>query len=508
MIKNKRGSELVSNKLIIIILAILVIAVILFFIFKANILEWMRNLPEWQYEGDKDVEVSGEDRNASESDCPIKVARAPEGKEIFFCGDKACSESNLINSRLYIYGESERKAEIYVLLNGYFGIDRLISDEKIGDIENKKITILPEILEGKGAIYEKVKNDLPNFILLLNLNEAYFSYQNYICRKERPGKDFDIEGVGKGKLIWVKGECMIFFEKPPLDSSKMEFFKIYGNRLHYSEEGNLWADTHYLVIEENFEEFEKQKEAYDKLSSVMSEVIFKGKEIDEQKAEAIFVKPTLTIFFKIDGVVYDTFIKWEGKKWYIQEKEEWKPQNWDYEEAYAEIRKYSEGTFYDNEIYWKTKEEAPYELIPGMIGDTGEIDSVEDFYNFRVWFDKFVDNLEEKEKIQGESFSEFKEEIEKRTINIDGKEEKLGVDYIIYPTYSLPLVYFSPENKKYGIIYKEPTGINHLWLAEYSKSENRWNEISHPFQMWPVAGDEDLKKATKIFNFLKQECPK
>ena len=179
-LRNKKGSEsLPINKLIYIILAVLVIVLVIFLIFRVDILEWLRNQPEWHTSvSDEEVDMSQMgDEEAQRMQCPVRIAKLVENK-IKFCGDEMCSDEKLIGSELYLSQVNIENSEIYT--DQPYGID-----DKIGDVENKIIIIFQEILEKKGKIYEEVKNELPYFKDLLNLNNSYFWYSNLICRKEK-----------------------------------------------------------------------------------------------------------------------------------------------------------------------------------------------------------------------------------------------------------------------------------------------------------------------------------
>ena len=57
-LKNKRGSELVTNKLIILVLVVLVVLTILIFAFRSDTLSWIKNLPGFKPAVDSEIDLT------------------------------------------------------------------------------------------------------------------------------------------------------------------------------------------------------------------------------------------------------------------------------------------------------------------------------------------------------------------------------------------------------------------------------------------------------------------
>lgn len=55
---NKKGAELATNKVIIIIIALIVLAAVLLFLFRSRISEWAQSLPGYGAAEDKEIDVS------------------------------------------------------------------------------------------------------------------------------------------------------------------------------------------------------------------------------------------------------------------------------------------------------------------------------------------------------------------------------------------------------------------------------------------------------------------
>jgi len=164
---NKRGSEdFTWKELVTMILVILVLAIVLMFIFTPYILDYLRNLPGYKYEGDKpeDVELVDEEEFMT----AFRVAKILDGSKIQFCEKGDCNK--LIDSNLYWDG-SVNEAEIKVHQDDWFDFD-----ETIGEASRHKITLLSDILAKRGDLYSEVKKDLPDSYYLVNLNgAAYYS---------------------------------------------------------------------------------------------------------------------------------------------------------------------------------------------------------------------------------------------------------------------------------------------------------------------------------------------
>lgn len=119
MINNeeKRGM-LALDKTIIIIISILVFIFVIFMIFQADIISWIKNLPGYSYqEEDREIELSLSEQIASQGECFIKISG-----DYLYIGEK--------KTPFYIKGEIDN-AEIFWDKEGF--------DEKIGEIKNGKI---------------------------------------------------------------------------------------------------------------------------------------------------------------------------------------------------------------------------------------------------------------------------------------------------------------------------------------------------------------------------------
>jgi hypothetical protein len=57
---NKKGAELATNKIIVIVLCLIVLAAVLLYVFRARVNEWIQNLPAYGSQEDKEITVTGE----------------------------------------------------------------------------------------------------------------------------------------------------------------------------------------------------------------------------------------------------------------------------------------------------------------------------------------------------------------------------------------------------------------------------------------------------------------
>lgn len=155
-----------------IIIGVLVLFIIFYLLFHQQIWDYFNNLPGYKYDT-RDRVIENITKDTSLLINYYKVAVIPDGKNIKLCSNGDCK--NLRNSGLYWNG-NEKEGKIYTDINWAF-------DKKIGDVVNNKITIDSEVLNG-GDLYLKVKNQLPDYVDLLNLdNSIYISGVIYRDKK-------------------------------------------------------------------------------------------------------------------------------------------------------------------------------------------------------------------------------------------------------------------------------------------------------------------------------------
>ena len=178
--KNRKGMIIV-DKIGIALLVIIVIVIVLLFLFQSDLLASFRNLPGPG--GDEDKEFDGVVDEDKKGSCPFSVASI-KGDKIRFDSEEFGSDENV----LYLKGDVA-EATIYVLQES-FNIDQLNYDDAVGRISGEKVVIDSGILKGEGELYKEVKDDLPGYEFLLNLNGARYvglssKGSNILCRDGR-----------------------------------------------------------------------------------------------------------------------------------------------------------------------------------------------------------------------------------------------------------------------------------------------------------------------------------
>jgi hypothetical protein len=186
---NKKG-EIATNKVIITILVIVVIVAVFIFLFRAQIVSILESyIPNYSVpEKDEEINISDLPDDIIASLCPVVVGKVKAEEKrilivslkddyVYFCDNlidgkkKVCT---LVRSNIKWNGDST---------NAIIEVDQAV-DDTIGSVTNRKVNIYPEIIEKRGKIYDKVKNDLPDERYLRNLNGSYYVSGNFICRTE------------------------------------------------------------------------------------------------------------------------------------------------------------------------------------------------------------------------------------------------------------------------------------------------------------------------------------
>lgn len=192
---------IISNKLIVLILIAMTIAVVVIFILKPDILQWIKNLPDYKYGYDEDVPVGGADAGIiSKLKCPENLPFAVGIISI----DKGLYKIRT-NSQTNLY---LKENNIFLEKSGWLGSD--ISAEKIGSSTDSIINLDENWISGKNFFeYRHAKGILPSRQFLLNLDKAKIVGEkpdNYlvICREKEM------------KLEEAKSEIIFSFESGPL----------------------------------------------------------------------------------------------------------------------------------------------------------------------------------------------------------------------------------------------------------------------------------------------------
>lgn len=143
LLKSKLGAEtLTMNKLVMLLLVLLVVALILMFIFKGQILSWIKNLPGFEQQPDEERILTKDELKQLGYDTEFPIGKIIlEEREGGNSGAESYIDIGDIKTRMYVNGEASN-GEIK-LAKGWFDID-------IGDINSYVITIKPELLTEQG----------------------------------------------------------------------------------------------------------------------------------------------------------------------------------------------------------------------------------------------------------------------------------------------------------------------------------------------------------------------
>ncbi len=196
----------------------------------------------------KSEQEIGEDEQEVKEECPVKIADVSKGtsygKVIRFCGDKECTEDNLIDSELFLYSGltiNPKIDDIVIKVRKHISLKWKIwdiVDYEAGEVNNKGIILKNEVLQNAG------QDDLPSYELLSNLNGAYFRH-NLICRDERikPEKKQEIKDLDSAIL------------------QLSELIKRYGENAEYSDNKEIknFVDEVYrlgLITKEELDEID------------------------------------------------------------------------------------------------------------------------------------------------------------------------------------------------------------------------------------------------------------
>jgi hypothetical protein len=252
MNRNKsKSAELELNKLIIIILCILVLLALLMFIYRTSILEWLRNLPGYNYENDTEIEAPDTIDAAASLACvdnfEIGFLGTPEGtlgfreQYIYF----KTAEGSYTRTKFYWDGEKDN-AKILLKREGeYSGWDWLAPDLEVAEVKDGIVSVL---LGFDSEIYQRTRfsSEKPiELSLIPKLNGTYTAGNNRLCRKTIDASLSPAwpESEG-GKLITIEPNLYIDPEEGDLVSPGLEqYFTV-----EYTQE----LEFLYLVNKEDY----------------------------------------------------------------------------------------------------------------------------------------------------------------------------------------------------------------------------------------------------------------
>lgn len=274
---NKKADNLTINKLIIIILAILVLLALLMFIFKVDILEWLRNLPDYTYEGDKEIDYTklSPDKLAL-LNC-VKIAEigkkdidvpGQDVREMFMYLD----ESRIVPMKLKVDVDDPNHYFVKVIeWKGMATID-------VGEVKDKILKINEEVIKNY-ATYEKtfvgIKTlKLKDYVLekdLNKLNGAHLLGVLLLCKTKeemkKPSARKVILGVEREIILDDgTGRCTVELEEGVygLKNGKLE---LYENEKWENIDDQLPSEAQIKEAEIAHDLIKKEKEIKDYLDN-------------------------------------------------------------------------------------------------------------------------------------------------------------------------------------------------------------------------------------------------
>ncbi len=206
IMNDKRAANLTLNKMIVLILVVLVIFVVLMFIFKPEIWDKIRNLPDYTYnDTDRELEVDLSDLQLAGM-CPDRTVASIgpfEGKlgfkhqYIYFLFGDEQGKTKQQKTNLYWKGD-EKQGQIWLLEKDKFSIfgfklgpeldwfdkDRLVATVKVGF--GNFIKVEPEFFNKDSELHQRLRFNSGNLDEFLKyaakLNGSYLASNNKFCK--------------------------------------------------------------------------------------------------------------------------------------------------------------------------------------------------------------------------------------------------------------------------------------------------------------------------------------
>jgi len=244
-----RKGSLSIEKTVIIILCLFVLITIIFLIKKTNwsVLEWLRNLPEYQYQNDTEVDYSQlQPDELALFGCTEKIALLGV-EDLKWFGDRRAIY-------MYVNNEPTRKIELYadIVNKDYYKIMFIKgSDIWVGEMKSRILIIRPWIFENYESL-DKLKEEI--FLSDLRaLNGSHLLGQRFLCKApaEVAGTEI-VKTILDQKVYLIKnngeGRCVI----TKVENSKYQWLKNYslktGNLMYF--ENNIWKNAEIPTAEQ------------------------------------------------------------------------------------------------------------------------------------------------------------------------------------------------------------------------------------------------------------------
>lgn len=190
---DKKG-EIAVEKVVTLIIVLLVIVVAILIIFKPDILNWMKNLPEYSY-NDSDKEIVLSPDQLAEIGCEKLVGRIEGARDIGLF-----SQKNFIS----IGG---KQTDLYI--DGKIAIRLSNKDELIANIKDNVIYVYPAFLDKYSQIYKTLSSaGLPSLEELRLIDNSFLlDTGGYICKSNKAIKEIKENEKCVAKCSLYNGEC-------------------------------------------------------------------------------------------------------------------------------------------------------------------------------------------------------------------------------------------------------------------------------------------------------------
>jgi hypothetical protein len=167
---DKKG-EIAVEKVVTLIIVLLVIVVAIFIIFKPDILNWMRNLPEYTY-NDSDREIVLSPDQLAQIGCEKLIGRIESATEVGLF-----SQKNFIS----IGG---KKTDLYI---DKISLRLSHKDELVASIRNNVVHVYPAFLDKYSQVYKDLGSvGLPSLEELRLIDNSFIlDTGGYICKSNK-----------------------------------------------------------------------------------------------------------------------------------------------------------------------------------------------------------------------------------------------------------------------------------------------------------------------------------
>ena len=326
----------------------------------------------------------------------------------------------------------------------------------------------------------------------------------------------DLEGVGKGEVTLCQGSCNIKFEEGLSFGNE---FNLTGEDLFVKEDSQWrrifdFIDNLPLAIKERGVNKILMKD-YESYIGLSKDNLFMGSGV-------------VSIYILIKGDLGGRrYFKWEEGSWFEERDNIWEEGNWknDFEflnEIYSEANDFFFNP--DDEVFYRvgdsgarmidsyfveSKEhvysedigagEDSYELLNIFEGDSGQIDSSNDFQIFQEWFSSEKKKIKENQKVLNEEMKVVEELLSSDSLgDFEGEPYYL---FLVGNSDGEGVFYLKTSSDKYGLKGES------LRLFK-GDEEGEWKSSESSPRLFEIT-DEDFEekiKIHKIRKFLELRC--